>query len=127
MNAYERTGELLQEIIGDGGYERGYWPTPYAAVPPLMPHLPKVFTYCEPCVGNGALVANIAKFRPTAFLTQAYDIHPLISDTVSLDSRTLTDEQLLSPIHGDADYIITNPPWTRSLMTQLIRHFMTLK
>ena len=39
---------------------RDYYPTPYEAVLPLIPHLPqKPFSYAEPCAGDGALVNHI--------------------------------------------------------------------
>jgi hypothetical protein len=41
--------------------ERDYYPTPAAAVPPLIPHLRLhgVRTFAEPCCGDGALVPHL--------------------------------------------------------------------
>ena len=36
-----------------------FYPTPYAAVPPLIPHLRGVRTFAEPCCGDGALVRHL--------------------------------------------------------------------
>ena len=41
---------------------RDFYPTPYAAVPPLIPHLRGVRTFAEPCCGDGALVRHLESF-----------------------------------------------------------------
>ena len=38
---------------------RDFYPTPAAAVPPLIPHLRGVRTFAEPCCGDGALVRHL--------------------------------------------------------------------
>ena len=42
--------------------ERDFYPTPFAAVPPLMPHLHGIRTFAEPCCGDGALVKHLEAF-----------------------------------------------------------------
>src|SRR4029079_16314958 len=74
---------------------RDFYPTPFAAVPPLIPFLRGVRTFAEACCGNDALVDHLKSFG----LRCVYkgDIkagqHALALDT-----------------YGDADAIITNPP-----------------
>ena len=41
---------------------RDFYPTPHAAVPPLIPHLRGVRTFAEPCCGDGALVRHLESF-----------------------------------------------------------------
>jgi len=38
---------------------RDYYITPFEAVEPLIEHLPKHFTFAEPCAGNGALIKHL--------------------------------------------------------------------
>jgi hypothetical protein len=87
----------FERIAGD------FYPTP--AVPPLIPHLRRVRTFAEPCAGDGALIQHLASFR----LRCVYqgDISTG-QDALALDS------------YGDADAIITNPPYARPLMHAMI-------
>lgn len=41
--------------------ERDFYPTPYKAVPPLIPHLRGVIKFAEPCCGNGALIRHLER------------------------------------------------------------------
>ena len=41
---------------------RDFYPTPPAAVPPLMPYLCRVRSFAEPCCGDGALVRHLESF-----------------------------------------------------------------
>ena len=87
---------------------RDFYPTPYAAVPPLVPHLRGVRSFAEPCCGGGALVRHLESFGLRC--VYAGDI-ATCQDALALDT------------YGHADAIITNPPYTRSLMHALIWHF----
>jgi hypothetical protein len=93
----------FERIAGD------FYPTP--AVPPLIPHLRRVRTFAEPCAGDGALIQHLASFR----LRCVYqgDISTG-QDALALDS------------YGDADAIITNPPYARPLMHAMIAHFQEI-
>ena len=42
--------------------ERDFYPTPRAAVLPLIPWLRGVRTFAEPCCGDGALVRHLESF-----------------------------------------------------------------
>ena len=86
-----------------------FYPTPLAAVLPLVPWLRGVRTFAEPCAGAGDLVRHLESFGLRC--VYAGDI-ATGQDALELDS------------YGDADSIITNPPYTRELMHKLIAHFM---
>lgn len=90
-----------------------FYPTPFAAVPPLIPHLraARVRTFAEPCCGDGALILHLESFR----LRCVYqgDISAG-QDALALGS------------YGEADAIITNPPYARPLMHALIAHFQRI-
>ena len=87
---------------------RDFYPTPAAAVPPLIPFLRGVRTFAEPCCGDGALVRHLESFGLRC--VYAADI-ATGQDALALDT------------YGDADVIITNPPYTRELMHRLIAQF----
>src|SRR5262245_5888753 len=87
---------------------RDFYQTPVAAVPSLIPHLRGVRTFAEPCAGDGALVRHLEGFG----LRCVYQGD--IAD--GRDALAITD-------YGDADVIITNPPYTRSVMHALIERF----
>jgi hypothetical protein len=87
---------------------RDFYPTPYAAVPPLILHLRGVRRFAEPCCGDGELVRHLESHGLRCFY--AGDISTG-QDALGLKS------------HGDADTIITNPPYARPVMHALIEHF----
>jgi hypothetical protein len=88
--------------------ERDFYPTPFAAVPPLISHLRGIRTFAEPCCGDGALVWHLETFG----LRCVY-----AGDVVTAQDALAFD------IYGGADAIITNPPYERRAMHELIRHF----
>ena len=87
-----------------------FYPTPRAAVLPLIPylHLRGIRSFAEPCAGDGALVRHLESFGLRC--VYAGDIRSG-QDALALDH------------YGAADAIITNPPYTRELMHRLIAHF----
>jgi hypothetical protein len=96
------------------GFERrpaDFYPTPKAAVEPLIPHLRGIRTFAEPCAGDGALVRHLeAVGRRCVY---------------SGDIRTGQDALAVNS-YGKADAIITNPPFSREnrpLMHRMILHF----
>ena len=92
---------------------RDFYPTPRAAVEPLLQHLPPETRFAEPCAGDGALIdaLTVAGHRCCA----ATDIAPRRRDISEADALT-------GPWVG-YDYIITNPPWTRTILHPMIEHF----
>lgn len=92
--------------------ERDYYPTiDPRAWSALKPHLPEKFTYAEPCYGEGHLAKMIE-----GDLVYSSDI----SDGV--DALSLKAEDLCG-----ADYIITNPPWSRKILHPLIDHLRQMR
>ena len=93
--------------------EADFYPTPRVAVVPLIPYLRAggVKTFAEPCAGDGALVGHLEELRPALCLCG--------------DIRAGQDASMLGQ-YGEADAIITNPPYTRDLMHTLIAHFQRI-
>ena len=91
--------------------ESDFYPTPRAAMPPLVPYLRGVRTFAEPCCGDGTLV----RYLESAGLRCAYagDI------ATGQDALAVAD-------YGPVDAIITNPPYTRPVMHALIAHFQRI-
>jgi len=89
---------------------RDFYKTPYEGIVPLLPHLPTNISFCEPCAGDGRLIDHLEinglKCRA------AWDIEPLRSDIDKQDARTTEN--------GSVDYFITNPPWNRDDLHQII-------
>ena len=96
--------------------ERDFYPTPFEAVEPLIKHLPKRFTFAEPCAGNGALVGHLEWYRGTCMW--ASDIAPQHKGIPTEDYKDVKEDQLL-----ESEFVITNPPWNRGILHPLIEHF----
>lgn len=84
--------------------ERDRYPTPYAAVVPLLPHLPTFARFDEPCAGDGDLVGHLECSGHKC--VTAGDI--------------LTGRDALEITMTTADMFITNPPWDRTILHPLI-------
>jgi len=90
---------------------RDFYPTPAAAVPPLLPFLRGVRTFAEPCCGGRALVRHL----------EACGLRCVYAGDIATGQDALALDH-----YGAADAIITNPPYTRHLMHRLIAHFQRL-
>ena len=77
------------------------------AVGKLLPHLAGVRTFVEPCAGEGLLVSQLE------------GVGLRCSHKSDIDTGT----DALSLEFPRADAIITNPPWTRDILHQMIVHF----
>ena len=75
-----------------------FYPTPRAAVVPLIPHLRGIRSFAEPCAGDGALVRHLESVGLRC--VYAGDIRNG-QDALAFDN------------YGATDAIITNPPYTR--------------
>ncbi|MGR3219239.1 MAG: hypothetical protein ACUZ8H_05395 [Candidatus Anammoxibacter sp.] len=90
--------------------------TPYQAVLPLIPYLIPESSFCEPCAGKGVLIMHLQ--RRGFHCNAAYDIEPRESDIEAVDAMNLT-----SGLVNCADYIVTNPAWTRQILHPMIDVF----
>src|SRR6476659_6468837 len=88
--------------------EADFYPTPRAAVVPLIPYLRGIRSFAEPCAGDGDLVRHLEEFG--------------LRCVYAGDIRTGQDA-LKFDCYGAADAIITNPPYSRDVLHRLIRHF----
>ena len=92
-----------------------FYPTPREAVVPLLPHLPNKFTFYEPCAGDGRLVLHLQGM--TGGISMGHtDIDPGCSWVGQADAFSVQ-------VPTATDFVITNPPWTRSLLHPMIEHF----
>lgn len=94
---------------------RDYYPTPYDAVLPLLPHLDPKTIFVEPCAGDGRLIRHLEKHGHQC--KYACDIEPQGPAIHQRD--VLFFDQGLPECHA----IITNPPWKRETMHPMIDLF----
>jgi hypothetical protein len=107
--------------------ERDFYPTPFAAVAPLLQHLPPCSTFIEPCAGDGALIGHLESAGHQCVAAQ--DIEPrgdvgpdgLAQFTGRIlwgDARTIEE--------SSADFYITNPPWTRDYLHPIVQNLASI-
>lgn len=94
---------------------RDFYPTPLSAVIPLLPHLSPATLFCEPCAGDGRLIDHLVSAGHIC--ASAWDIEPLRQDIKRQDAS----EGIASGI----ECFITNPPWNRPILHNLIEHLST--
>jgi hypothetical protein len=94
--------------------------TPLAAVTPLVPFLNQTTPFVEPCVGDGALVRHLEACGRVC--VAAFDVAPRHPSIVVRDALTLTATDLVG-----TECIISNLPWTRSILHPLINHLRDLR
>lgn len=99
---------------------RDFYPTPFAAVEPLIRHLPQGFTFMEPCAGDGQLCRHLEYFGGTCMW--ASDIEPQLEGIHQNDYNELGENEVL-----ESGYIITNPPWDRKMLHPMIEHFTSMR
>ena len=90
-----------------------FYPTPKAAVAPLIPVLRAggIRTFAEPCAGDGDLVRHL----------EGFGLRCVYAGDIRTGQDALAVEQ-----YGAIDCIITNPPWSRDVLHGLITHFHSL-
>lgn len=95
---------------------RDLYPTPEAAVFPLLPHLVPNTSFIEPCAGDGRLVRHLEKYGHICL--DAFDIEPL-------DTRVEQDDALevVWPDPARDEVCLTNPPWRRDFLHPFIEHW----
>lgn len=92
--------------------ERDFYPTPAEAVAPLLPHLNGISSFVEPCAGDGALIDHLQAAGLEC--RNAFDIEPQRADIHPADARQI--------LFCRAECFITNPPWRRDVLHELIVH-----
>lgn len=101
--------------------ERDFYPTPLAAVEPLIPLLPYSFDYVEPCAGDGRLIGHIDK------LTGGHGECLFASDIEPRNPMVTKSDALDMDITGlGIDFCITNPPWDRKILHPFIDLWMQM-
>lgn len=82
---------------------RDFYPTPHVAVLPLLPHLKPRTRFAEPCAGDGALIDALEEHGHVC--VWAADVEPRRADIHENDASSCGI--------GLAQMFITNPPWKR--------------
>lgn len=91
--------------------------TPRKGVLPLIPWLPeKSFRFIEPCAADGQLIGHLEDLT-NATCVEAFDIE------ATTNPRVRQANSLLAKPTVDFDLIITNPPWTRTILHPMIDRF----
>lgn len=80
------------------------------AVKALSPFLDPGTRFCEPCAGAGDLMDQLTKLGHVC--ARARDIDPQRDDIEQKDA--------LTTLTGNIDCFITNPPWSRPILHELI-------
>ena len=91
---------------------RDYYPTPFEAVHPLLPHLKPGTRFVEPCAGDARLIDHLEAAGHCC--VSAWDIEPR-------DER-VERHDALDLLVGNIDCFITNPPWDRKVLHSMIVH-----
>lgn len=101
---------------------RDYYPTPKAAVEPLIDHLPQgEFDYVEPCAGDGRLIEHLYDLTDGyAECLYACDIDPQRSDIFQHNALDIDFGGV------ELDYCITNPPWERKFLHAFLDHWISI-
>ena len=100
---------------------RDYYKTPKSAVLPLKNLLPAGTIYAEPCAGDGQLIRYLQEVCDAACIF-AGDIEPQVDWITEADASLLQSSDILP----DVSYIITNPPFTWSVLKPLLDHWLTI-
>lgn len=85
---------------------RGFYPTPWDAFEPIIPHLPPGAGVVDPCAGDGQLCHHMTRAGMMVSRFGAFDIAPRHELVQKKDARRLTTADL-----GNATLFVTNPPW----------------
>jgi hypothetical protein len=97
---------------------RDFYPTPYSAVVPLIPHLFQG-VYVEPCAGDYRLVEHL----------KLLDHHSLFASDIEPRHQKVIKKDVFDLVKSDLKYankIITNPPWDRKILHPMIEKFLEL-
>lgn len=109
---------------------RDYYPTPYEAVIPLIPHIVAPLrpmntpaNFIEPCAGDGRLIRHLEKHGHKC--VYACDIEPQAEGIEKRDIFTAgSGDMFFTGALPPCDLIITNPPWERDTLHKMIELFV---
>ena len=101
-----------------------FYATPESAVKPLLRQLPYGTMFVEPCAGDGALVASLESAGMSCLA--ACDLYPK-ADFIEKRDALSSESPISYFVPASADYIITNPPWTRQVLHPMIDEFRKIK
>jgi hypothetical protein len=97
-----------------------FYPTPYAALKPLLRHIDRATRFVEPCAGDGRLIDLLTAEGHEC--VGAFDISPRRDDIRQHDASFMSLDDV-----KDATCIITNPPWDRPVLHQIIERCLLLQ
>lgn len=96
-----------------------YRTTDPRAVRALLPHVKPHSKFCEPCAGDGVLVDQLSAANHICF--GAFDIEPRQTWIDEQDARTFMIDTIPTELREyDIDCFITNPPWSRPILHEII-------
>lgn len=95
---------------------RDFYPTPPEAVVPLLAHLRPGTVFAEPCAGDGALVDALTDAGHVC--AWAADLEPKRADIHENDATQCNI--------GAAECFITNTPWRRDVLHEILVHLSDL-
>ena len=99
---------------------KDFWPTrDPSAIPQTFMSMVRGKTYAEPCYGDGDLEDLLMEIAHCKWRS---DVRETVGSSKVMDATTLTKEMLTG-----CDMIITNPPFSWSLLKPLLDHLPTLK
>jgi len=98
---------------------RDFYPTPEAAVLPLLPHLQPNTRFAEPCCGNMALADHLEKHGHSCYWASD------IEERSTRQMAVIDALELTMPIIN-AGMVICNTPWDRKILHPMIDHFRNL-
>jgi hypothetical protein len=96
-----------------------FYPTPYSALKPLLRHLPVPVKFAEPCAGDGRLIDMLVADGHEC--VASFDVVPRRDGIECKDASFMVSDDL-----NGAEMIITNPPWDRTPLHQIIERGMAL-
>ena len=100
---------------------RDYYPTPEEAFKPIANEFLEGLIYCEPCAGDGRLIAHIERWVPDSLCALAMDIEPQAPHILTADSTVISPEDL-----NYCECIITNPPYTWKVLSAMMDRWIPL-
>ena len=104
------------------GFERiknDYYVTPERGMLPLIHEIPFGASYYDPCYGSGAIPIHLNKLRPDMVLKGFSDLLPIDGNCREIDAKEIKANGF--------DYFITNPPWKREILHDIILNLAAQK